>query len=255
MRSFRSLVLPLLFCLALAGCAGQRGVLTQYSTIDALLAGSYDGVTDSRELLRHGDFGIGTFQSLDGEMIVLDGVVYQARSDGKIYTPGRIGSPFASVMFFRPEATRKIDGPVTFEQFQAFVNKAVPNPNVFCAIKAEGVFTAVTYRSVPAQSKPYPPLSEVVKHQPVFTLKNVEGTLVGYRLPPFVKGINVPGFHLHFISKNHSSGGHVLKFNLAGGTLQTGVSGRFSLILPGDESLKCLDLSRDRSHELEKAEK
>jgi acetolactate decarboxylase len=36
-----------------------------------------------RELLRHGDFGLGTFNRLDGEMLVNDGVCYQLRCSSR----------------------------------------------------------------------------------------------------------------------------------------------------------------------------
>lgn len=45
--------------------------LFQYSTLEALLGGVYDGEVTVGELLTHGDFGLGTFNSLDGEMIIL----------------------------------------------------------------------------------------------------------------------------------------------------------------------------------------
>ena len=48
----------------------------------ALLDGIYDGEMTIGELLGKGNFGIGTFDALDGEMIILDGVCYQLRGDG-----------------------------------------------------------------------------------------------------------------------------------------------------------------------------
>ena len=59
------------------------------------------GSSRSRELKKHGDFGIGTFDALDGEMIVLDGVVYQAKADGHIYQAAdNLTTPFATVTYF-----------------------------------------------------------------------------------------------------------------------------------------------------------
>lgn len=92
-------------CLGLAGCAGtSRNTLYQTSTIDALLAGTYDGDMSLNQLRRQGDFGIGTYDNLDGEMVLLDGPFYQVKADGKVYAPDLRGeTPFAAVCPFRPE--------------------------------------------------------------------------------------------------------------------------------------------------------
>lgn len=256
MLNFLRLFVVLIACLlAVSSCAGVRpNAITQYSTIDALLAGGYDSVANTKELLRHGDFGLGTFQSLDGEMIVLDGIVYQARADGKIYTPQNIGTPFASISFFQPESSAAILSPLTLAGLEHAADGIAPNPNVPYAFKIEGFFSEVKFRAVLAQQRPYPPLAEAARHQSVNTARNVEGTLVGYRLPPFVKGINVPGYHLHFISRDHSVGGHVLGLTIMRGVMQADPCGRLELILPEDASQSGLDLAKDRTHELNKVE-
>src|SRR5438132_1663193 len=50
----------------------------QISTSTALVEGVYSGSILSSALLEHGDFGVGTFEGLDGEMVILDGEIYQA---------------------------------------------------------------------------------------------------------------------------------------------------------------------------------
>ena len=111
-------------------------------------------------------------------------------------------------------------------------------------------------RSVPAQKKPYPPLTEVTKDQPVFHLKDIAGTIVGFRSPAYVKGIGVPGYHLHFISDSFSSGGHILDFSLKQGTLGIDICNRFLMVLPeGENDFSRIDLSIDRSKDLDKAER
>lgn len=250
----RRLLFIAVLTVALAGCAHDTGTITQISTIDALLAGDYDGSEKTSQLAEYGDFGIGTFDRLEGEMIVLDGRVYQAKADGRIYTPESITTPFASVSFFKPEITISIGHPVTFEQLEKLVDEKVPDMNVFCAVKAEGTFKTMRVRSVPAQSKPYPPLAEVVKTQPVFEYQNITGTIVGYRLPTFVKGINVGGYHLHFIDSSKKYGGHILGFEMETGKVQTDTERKLTLILP-ERGLGDIDLSKDRSGELQKVEK
>lgn len=257
-RAFCSVMVLNCIIFCLISCQSPTpNTITQVSTIDAILAGAYDGQMPCRHLLSYGDFGIGTFDHLDGEMILLDGNCFQVKADGKVYTPAMtMTTPFASVVPFKKDMTLTLDKGLDFQELEGVVNKAVPNMNIFCAVKATGRFLKVTTRSVPAQKKPYPPLVEVTKHQPVFNLKSLSGTIVGFRSPSFVKGVNVPGFHLHFISDDLKSGGHVLEFTLEEGVMEIDVCNRLLLILPeGESAFSQIDLSRDRTSDLEEAER
>jgi len=110
--------------------------------------------------------------------------------------------------------------------------------------------------SLPAQSKPYPPLAQVTADQPEFVMENVSGRIVGFRSPAYVKGVGVPGYHLHFISDDHTQGGHILGFEMTNGAGAIDVCDRLLLILPGDDALfGAADLSVDRAKELEAVEK
>jgi len=248
--------LAVLVLLSASCSATHRNTVAQTSTIDALLAGVYDGNMTCRELLEYGDFGLGTFDHLDGEMAVLDGEVYQVKADGKVYTPSEtITTPFATVCDFNPDYTLPLAKGTDYEALKKCVNTAVPNRNIFCAIKVTGVFRKMKTRSVPRQQKPYPPLVEVTKNQPVFNMENISGTIIGFRSPPFVTGINVPGYHLHFISDDHGTGGHILSFELVSGVSELDICNRFLLILPEKgEGLENLDLSKNRSDELQNVE-
>jgi acetolactate decarboxylase len=64
---------------------------------------------------------------------------------------------------------------------------------------------------VPRQSPPYRGLAEVISDQHVFDLADVEGTMVGFRFPDYSEGIEVSGYHLHFITADRTRGGHVLE--------------------------------------------
>lgn len=241
-----------------SGCStAARNTVMQTSTIDALLAGVYDGDMSCRELLQHGDFGIGTFNRLDGEMIVLDGKVYQVKVDGKVYvSSAETRTPFACVCNFQSDRTFSILRGANYKAVKSIIDDCIPNQNIFCAIKISGRFKLMKTRSVAAQQKPYRPLAVVIKDQAVFNMKNISGTIVGFRSPPFVKGVNVPGYHLHFISDDHKQGGHILNFELVSGTCEVDICNRYFLVLPDDEDrLKDLDLSKDRSEELEKVER
>lgn len=243
--------------LLLAGCAtSPKNTLTQVSTIDALLTGAYDGQMTLSQLLRYGDFGIGTFDGLDGEMIVMDHQVYQARADGTVHLmPTNSTTPFACVVSFTPDMTPGLTEVLTEKTFQTRVDGLAPNQNLFLAVRFDGYFTSMKVRSVPKQEKPYPPLAEVAQHQAEFEYIGVSGTILGFRCPAFVKGVNVPGYHLHFISDDKTKGGHILDFTTVGGNLQLDACNRFYMILPEQEQFAALDLSQDRSQELEKVEK
>lgn len=246
-----------LFLLLLTGCATTpKDTLTQVSTIDALLTGAYDGQMTTDQLLKYGNLGIGTFDALDGEMIVLDHQVYQARADGTVcLMPTNSTTPFASVVNFRPDMTPGLTEVLTKETFQTRVEALAPNQNQFIAVRFDGYFTSMKVRSVPKQEKPYPPLAEVTQHQAVFEYTGISGTVLGFRCPPFVKGINVPGWHLHFISDDKTKGGHILDFTTVGGNLQLDACNRFYMVLPEDQRFGELDLSKNRFGELERIEK
>lgn len=258
----KNLLLALL-CLAGTGLCGlnptaaaERNTLVQISTIDALLSGLYDGVATIGSLRAHGDFGIGTFDALDGEMVVLDGQVYRVGADGQaVSVPDRETTPFAAVTFFAPDQEILVPAETALDSFPALVEATVPSTNLFYAFLLEGRFKAVRTRSVPAQQKPYRPLVEVVKEQPVFDFAGVEGVLVGFYCPPFVKGINVPGYHLHFLTADRKAGGHVLGFTVEEATLKIDTLSHFLLQLPETEEFAGIDLHQDRQEELERAEK
>jgi acetolactate decarboxylase len=253
----RKLIALVAVVLWLTGCqSAPRDTVTQFSTIDAVLAGAYDGQMSLGELRRHGDFGIGTFHALDGEMILLDGVFYQVRADGVVARPeDSVLTPFASVVSLRPECVTLIAQATDFAAFRARTDAAVPNLNNFCAVKAVGRFSSVKVRSVPAQKKPYPPLVEVTKNQSVFTARDIRGTLVGFRTPDFGKGVNVPGYHIHFLSEDRAFGGHVLDFTMEEGSIQLDYCPKLFLILPEAGDFGKINLGVDRTMELEKAEK
>lgn len=230
--------------------------LTQISTIDALLAGYYDGVMPLEKLLTYGDFGIGTFDKLDGEMIVLDGVIYQFKSDGKLYKAQLTDStPFASVVHFKSKFQVSVKSVNSYNDFQKIIDNKIENINLLHAVKVTGKFSYMKTRTVPAQQKPYKPLAEVTKTQPIFEKNNQEGLLVGFLLPSYTAGINVPGYHLHFISSDFSFGGHVLEFIIDGANVEIQEIREFKMILPEDSEFGAVDLKKNRTEELHQVEK
>jgi len=193
-------------------------VLFQASTIGALLDGAFDGDLSFAELAEHGDLGLGTLNRLDGEMIALDGEFFRADVDGAV-TPVAAGAktPFAVVTRFEPALDERLEGVLSHQELLSRLDALVPDEASSCAIRLDGRFELVRARSVPAQSPPYRPLAEVVADQHVFELEDVDGTMLGFRFPAYVEGIEVAGYHLHFISADRSRGGHVLDSRTAAG--------------------------------------
>jgi acetolactate decarboxylase len=195
----------------------EAHVLFQASTIGGLLEGAYDGDLTFAELAEHGNLGLGTLNGLDGEMIALDGRFYRADVDGAVSeVEEEVRTPFAVVTRFDPAIEADIEGPLDHEALLASLDELIPLGAASCAIRIDGRFELVRARSVPRQHPPYRPLTEVVAEQHVFELAEVDGTMLGFRFPAYVEGIEVSGYHLHFISEDRSRGGHVLGSRSAG---------------------------------------
>lgn len=240
-----------------AGCQSpQNKTLSQVSTINALLDGVYDGEISCRQIMKRGDFGLGTFNRLAGEMVILDGTLYQIKADGQVYTPDpSINTPFAAVCQFNADKTLPVKKGSDYQAVKDLIDQHCSSKNLFYAIEIKGRFKDMTTRSVPAQTKPYPPLKEVAEKEEVFPMKNVTGTIVGFRCPAYVKGINVVGYHLHFISDDHRRGGHVLSFKILSGTCRVERLNKFFLHLPDSNSeFAEVDMARDRTRELHEVE-
>ncbi len=212
-------VILILFVALLAAPARADDEVWQYSTIAALLAGTYQGALTVGELKSHGDLGLGTFNGLDGEMVVLDGKVWQVRTDGKpAEAADGVGVPFATVVHFAARQAIDIPAGLDFARLTAVLDARIADPTLVQAVRIEGRFARLKVRSVPSQTPPYRPLTEVVKDQAVFDLTDAVGTMVGFRFPPDLAGANVTGWHLHFLAADRRTGGHVL--GLTTGTAQ-----------------------------------
>jgi acetolactate decarboxylase len=223
------------FCLQAGLLFGQKTEkqLFQFSTITALQEGIYDGELTLVELKKHGDFGVGTFDKLDGEMVVLNDTVYQVRTDGVPFALDLKNKiPFADVLFFYADTAYSYKDTLTLSSFQKILDASFSSINLIYAIRIDGVFKSVKVRSVPPQSKPYPRLIDAAKHQAVFEYENIKGTIVGFKLPKYMEGVGVSGYHLHFISADRKRGGHLLDCRIDDVKIQTEAVNKFELVLP-----------------------
>ncbi|MBC3888547.1 acetolactate decarboxylase [Acetobacterium paludosum] len=213
-------LLPVLCVGLLAGCANsadealslkKNDTLYQVSTINSLLAGNYDGFISSGELKNYGDVGIGTFNALDGEMVMIDNTAYKVKSTGEVVKVSDTETtPFAVVTHFDKDATVELTNIANLDALKAELDKLIENKNLFYVFRIDGTFKTIQARSVPRQEKPYPVMTEAVKQQSVFSFTNVTGSIVGIWCPDYIGGVNVPGYHFHFISEDRTQGGHLL---------------------------------------------
>ena len=235
---FRFLMLLAFFSAAAwpARSAGpDRDIVFQTAPFQSLSVGVYDGLFSFASLKEHGDFGLGTFNGLDGEMVCVDNVFYQIKQDGKV-TPVAAAAltPFAMMTFF--EEDQRIEA-VNVDSLAALgqaIDRRRPTKNLFYALRVDGVFDYIKVRSVPAQKKPYRPLADAVKEQAVFEYRNISGTLAGFWSPSFADKVSVPGYHFHFISTARDAGGHVLDLRFRALSVRLDRCSALLLVTPGN---------------------
>ncbi|NBM54830.1 acetolactate decarboxylase [Proteus sp. G2669] len=228
----------------------------QNSLMSSLIAGIYDSDVTIADLLKHGDFGLGTFEQLDGELVAFNNNVFQLRSDGSARKAlNSQKSPFAVMTFFNCDIEHHFSYGASQKEIHNVINQYVPSDNLFCAIRIEGEFELVKTRTVPRQEPPYRPMLEAIENQPIFTFHNETGTIAGFRSPQFTQGINVAGFHEHYINQQRQGGGHVLDYYLKKGTLQIGIISRLTIDLPSQSAFLQANLMPDNLHQaIEQAE-
>lgn len=220
----------------------------QTSLLSAIMQGVYDGTVSIGQLLEHGDFGLGTFNALDGEMVVLDGVAYRLDGDGKASVASDSAlTPYAAVINFAPSVSLSVDAPVGKEALEGALDAMAESKNLFYAVRFTGLIKHIKYRNVLRQERPYKPLLEVVKTQAEFELNDVKGTILGFRCPDYAVGIGVPGYHLHFISDDRTTGGHVLDYALSRGQVEIDHTSSLHLELPETQDFSDANLSAGAS--------
>ena len=237
---------------------GGRDVINQVSLLQGLTFGDYNGSVPVSQLKKLGDIGIGTFDALNGELIMLEGTVYRAASDGTIeVVPDDEKIPFANVTFFDSDEVIKLNNIDNVNTLKAELDKKVneAGKNRFYMIKAEGTFTKMDVRSELPQKKPYKPLAKVLEtDQTFFNYENIKGTVVGLYCPEYMNDLNAVGWHFHFISEDRKAGGHVLDLSATETNVTMDRTDYFSMTLPDNEMFNEFDLTVDQSEDIKKVE-
>ena len=229
----------------------------QVSLMQAFMHGEYDGVITVEDLKAYGDLGIGTFEGVNGEMIVLDGVVYQAAADGSINVmPDNETIPFATITSFDE------DGKITnitakdFDDLTSQLNNEISKYGInnMYVVKIKGDFSNINVRSIEKQEKPYKEFVEVAANQKVFNYTDQTGTIVAVYFPEYMNELNMYGWHIHFLSDDKTKGGHVLSFENFNGSAQIDEIHEFNMILPTTDSFAKMNFTEDMSNKISSVE-
>src|SRR5262249_46127803 len=231
-----------------------KHTLYQVSTATALVEGIYQGAVQVATLRKHGDLGLGTFEGLDGEMVVVDGHFFQVRADGSVReVPESALSPFPAVTDFSPDQPIPLDNCPDLSCLTSRFDTMRQPDNFFFALRVDATFDYVHARAM-RRTKEGVPLVQAAAVQPEFEFNDVAGTLVGFWTPEYAKTLNVPGYHLHFISADRTHGGHLLQCRGSNLRLQIQREGDYHIVLPETEDFLKANLNRDPTAALARAE-
>ncbi|BAL84849.1 putative alpha-acetolactate decarboxylase (plasmid) [Selenomonas ruminantium subsp. lactilytica TAM6421] len=194
----------------------------QVSTLQALALGFSKSVITVGELLQHGNLGLGTFEDVDGEMIVLDGKCYRAKNNGEVVpAENERGVPFASICCFQSHRTETFEKMDTIEQIKEWLTLRIEEEfglNSMYAVRINGEFSRVDARSESGTKAHHVTLKDALSiTQKAFIFENIKGSLVCVYYPDYMDGINAAGWHMHFLSEDKRKGGHVFDISMTRG--------------------------------------
>ena len=231
----------------------------QISTLQALLRGYFTGVTTAEELLRHGEIGLGTFQDVNGEMIVLDRRVYRADAGGHVTEADPAeGIPFAAVAFMKEAKEFRISASRSLEDIRKQLDLAIDGDfglNSMYAVRIDGFFPMIKARSESGMHSRYVELKKVLETtQKDFLFENVSGTIVCLYFPDYMHGINAAGWHFHFISDDRRLGGHVFDAECGEVNAKRCQLHNIEIRLPSDKAYDVYDLKAVSDEDVKKVE-
>lgn len=240
------------------GSSYGREVISQVSLLQGLTFGDYNGSVPVSRLKELGDIGIGTFDALNGELIMLEGTVYRAASDGSVEKVADDETiPFSNVTFFDADEVISLSSIDSVNTLKSELDKKVHEigDNRFYMIRADGTFKSMQVRSELPQTEPYKPLATVLEtDQTFFNYENIKGTVVGLYCPDYMSSLNAAGWHFHFISDDKKHGGHVLELTFQSGKVLIDKTDKFNMLIPDDKPFQSLNLAKDMKEDIRQAE-
>lgn len=226
------------------------GAVTQFAVLDALLAGVYSQGSPAADVRAAGDTGVGCCEGLGGEVVIVDGEVWECTADAP---PRPMADdeflPFVDVCRLgdaRADPVADLD----LAGLDAAVQERLLSRNLFHAVRVDGVFAHVLTRVTHRQRPPFRPLADVAAKQLETTTRECAGSLIGFWLPRLYQGITVAGLHLHFLSDDRSIGGHVLDVSVHEGGLRLSAFADLHLRLPRDGEFLATELTHDDDHRI-----
>ena len=241
-----------------AESAQDRETVYQVALLQSLTQGYYDGIIKVSELKKHGDTGIGTFEGVNGEMIVIDGKVYQALGDGTVKEADENETvPFSNVSFFDSDVSVDLKDINDMASFKAELDKTVneKGKNMFYLVKVSGTFDKMFVRSEIKQEKPYKSLDKALEtDQREFNYENITGTVVGLYCPDYMGGLNASGWHFHFISDDRTKGGHMLDLSFASAKAELDITPSFDMKLSDNSDFQSMELAKNVDDAIKKVE-
>lgn len=217
-----------------------------YSMWSALVNKVFDGDLTVKEARTKGDIGLGTYNGIDGELILIDGVLYQALSTGEIrLADDTMHIPYLNATFFEKDLSFALNGRLNYDSLRKLVQTHFPSRNFFYAFKIHGTFDSLKLGSLYRQQKPYPQgLDSLMPRRPHFMHANLAGTMIGFYCPDFIGDINVAGFHLHFLSDDKKTGGHVMEFTGENFAVDMEQLDSYHLVLPQTDEFRNVNLEK-----------
>ena len=238
--------------------AVDRETISQVSLLQGLTFGDYNGSIPVSRLKELGDTGIGTFDALNGELIMLDGTVYRAAFDGTVDVVADDEMiPFANVTYFDADEVMTMDSIKNVDALKEALDEKVKETggNRFYMVQIKGAYSTMSVRSEYAQKEPYEPLAKVLEtDQTFFDYKDIKGTVVGLYCPEYMDSLNAVGWHFHFISDDETAGGHVLDLSADSLEVSMDRTDGFAMELPDNEMFNNFDLTVDQSDDIKKVE-
>ena len=237
----------------------MQNKMYQVSTLQALALGYSKAVITVEELLTEGDIGLGTFEDVNGEMILMDGHCFRADQDGNVsLIPPETGVPFAAVAKHYGEQEFELKDMQDITSVRTELTRKIEEKfglNSMHVVRIDGVFEKVDARSEAPYRSHHVTLKEMLgKTQKAFVFENIRGSLVGVYFPDYMDGINMPGWHLHFLSEDRSKGGHVFDVSVQEGTAKVDKITNIFINLPKEAAFDTYSLKQDLQNEIKSVE-
>ena len=231
----------------------------QVSTLQALALGYSKAVINVEQLLKQGNTGLGTFEDVNGEMIIMDGRCYRADQAGNVTEVSpETGVPFAAVAKLYGTQQFSVESMPDLNAVRTMLTNKIEERfglNSMQIVRIDGFFEKVDARSEAPYRSHHISLKDILgQTQKAFIFENIRGSLVGVYFPDYMDGINMPGWHLHFLSEDRTKGGHVFDVSMREGKAYLDKISSIAIDLPKEAAFDTYSLKQDLQEEIKSVE-